>query len=433
MGPGDRRFESSRPDQQCDDAKLLPEPTRSPLVKSAVENLSPTRVRLTIDAPFSDLEPHFAKAYKEIASKVSIPGFRKGKIPAALIDQRVGRAAVLDEAINIALPQLYVSAAQEHDVRVLGRPEVDIKELVDNEKLSFTVNEAEIDEQVESLRIRFGTLTTVEKKAENGDFVSLNLEARVNGEVVEGGTANNISYEVGSDKMLPGLDEALHGMSANETKVFQTELFGGEPGSGGEIGDVSVTLNAVKKRELPPLDDSFAALASEFETLAELRADFKTRLERVKSLEQGAQARDLLVEQLLEKVEIPIPESYVLAEIEEHLKGEGREADDTHRAEVDSDLRKSLKNNFLLDAIVDQEKVEVTEEELSEFIVRTSMRYGMPPEQFANEVAKAGQLSSLVADVARSKALAVVLGRAKIVDKKGKSVDIEALRPQLKQ
>ena len=427
-------------------------------MKSAVENLSPTRVRLTIDAPFSDLEPHFAKAYKEIASKVSIPGFRKGKIPAALIDQRVGRAAVLDEAINIALPQLYVSAAQEHDVRVLGRPEVDIKELVDNEKLSFTVevdvrpkldlpnldgveitvdavqiNEAEIDEQVESLRIRFGTLTTVEKKAENGDFVSLNLEARVNGEVVEGGTANNISYEVGSDKMLPGLDEALHGMSANETKVFQTELFGGEPGSGGEIGDVSVTLNAVKKRELPPLDDSFAALASEFETLAELRADFKTRLERVKSLEQGAQARDLLVEQLLEKVEIPIPESYVLAEIEEHLKGEGREADDTHRAEVDSDLRKSLKNNFLLDAIVDQEKVEVTEEELSEFIVRTSTRYGMPPEQFANEVAKAGQLSSLVADVARSKALAVVLGRAKIVDKKGKSVDIEALRPQLKQ
>lgn len=425
-------------------------------MKSAVEILSPTRVRLTVDAPFSELEPHFAKAYKEIANKVSIPGFRKGKIPAALIDQRVGRAVVLDEAINIALPQLYVAAAQEHDVRVLGRPEVDIKELVDNKKLSFTVEvdvrpklelpdlseikltvdpveitDAEIDEQVESLRIRFGTLTTVEKKAESGDFVSLNLIAKVNGEVVEGGTANNISYEVGSDKMLPGLDDALAGMAAGETKSFQTELFGGEPGSGGAVGDVEVTLNAVKKRELPALDDSFAALASEFETLEELRADFKTRLERVKSLEQGAQARDLLVEELLAKVEIPIPESYVLAETEEHLKGEGRESDDAHRAEVDSDLRKSLKNNFLLDAIVDQEKVEVSEEELSEFIVRTSMRYGMAPDQFANEVAKAGQLSSLVADVARSKALAVVLGRATIVDKNGKSVDIEALRPQL--
>jgi len=425
-------------------------------VKSAVEILSPTRVRLTVDAPFSELEPHFAKAYKEIANKVSIPGFRKGKIPAALIDQRVGRAVVLDEAINIALPQLYVAAAQEHDVRVLGRPEVDIKELVDNKKLSFTVEvdvrpklelpdlseikltvdpveitDAEIDEQVESLRIRFGTLTTVEKKAESGDFVSLNLIAKVNGEVVEGGTANNISYEVGSDKMLPGLDDALAGMAAGETKSFQTELFGGEPGSGGAVGDVEVTLNAVKKRELPALDDSFAALASEFETLEELRADFKTRLERVKSLEQGAQARDLLVEELLAKVEIPIPESYVLAETEEYLKGEGRESDDARRAEVDSDLRKSLKNNFLLDAIVDQEKVEVSEEELSEFIVRTSMRYGMAPDQFANEVAKAGQLSSLVADVARSKALAVVLGRATIVDKNGKSVDIEALRPQL--
>ena len=255
----------------------------------------------------------------------------------------------------------------------------------------------------------------------------------VDGEVVDGGTANNISYEVGSDKMLPGLDEALQEMSAGETKTFQTELFGGEPGSGGQVGDVEVTLNAVKKRELPPLDDSFAALASEFETLEELRNDFKTRLERVKTLEQGAQARDLLVEELLAKVEIPIPESYVLAETEEHLKGEGRESDDAHRAEVDSDLRKSLTNNFLLDAIVDQEKVEVSEEELSEFIVRTSMRYGMSPDQFANEVAKAGQLSSLVADVARSKALAVVLGRAKIVDKNGKAVDIEALRPQLKK
>jgi len=430
-------------------------------LKSAVEILSPTRVRLTVDAPFSDLEPHFAKAYKEIATKVSIPGFRKGKIPAALIDQRVGRAAVLDEAINIALPQLYVAAAQEHDVRVLGRPEVDIKELVDKEKLSFTVEvdvrpklelpdlagitvtvdaveitEAEIDEQVESLRIRFGTLTAVEKNVENGDFVSLNLIARINGEVVDGGTANNISYEVGSDKMLPGLDDALQGMGAGQTKTFSTELFGGEPGSeseGGAAGEVEVTLNAVKKRELPPLDDSFAALASEFETLAELRSDFKTRLERVKSLEQGAQARDLLVEELLTKVEIPIPESYVLAETEEHLKGEGRESDDAHRAEVDADLRKSLKNNFLLDAIVDQEKVEVSEEELSEFIVRTAMRYGMSPDQFTNEVAKAGQLSSLVADVARSKALAVVLGRATIVDKNGKNIDIEALRPQLKK
>ena len=430
-------------------------------MKSAVEILSPTRVRLTVDAPFSDLEPHFAKAYKEIATKVSIPGFRKGKIPAALIDQRVGRAAVLDEAINIALPQLYVAAAQEHDVRVLGRPEVDIKELVDKEKLSFTVEvdvrpklelpdlagitltvdaveitEAEIDEQVESLRIRFGTLTTVEKNVESGDFVSLNLIARINGEVVDGGTANNISYEVGSDKMLPGLDDALQGMGAGQTKTFSTELFGGEPGSdseGGAAGEVEVTLNAVKKRELPTLDDSFAALASEFETLAELRSDFKTRLERVKSLEQGAQARDLLVEELLTKVEIPIPESYVLAETEEHLKGEGRESDDAHRAEVDADLRKSLKNNFLLDAIVDQEKVEVSEEELSEFIVRTAMRYGMAPDQFTNEVAKAGQLSSLVADVARSKALAVVLGRATIVDKNGKSIDIEALRPQLKK
>ncbi|NCA19105.1 MAG: trigger factor, partial [Actinobacteria bacterium] len=389
-------------------------------MKSAVEILSPTRVRLTIDAPFADLEPHFAKAYKEIASKVSIPGFRKGKIPAALIDQRVGRAVVLDEAINIALPQLYISAAQEHDVRVLGRPEVDIKELVDNEKLSFTVEvdvrpklelpnldgikltvdaveitDAEIDEQVESLRIRFGTLTAVEKKVENGDFVSLNLIARVNGEVVDGGTANNISYEVGKNNMIDGLDEALVGMKKDESRTFQAPLQGV---SEGEIGEIDVKLVTVNRRDLPPLDDDFAKKASEFETLDELKADTRERLMRLKRLEQGAQARDKLVQFLLDTVEIAIPENLVSEGVHDHLEKEGRLEDEEHRSEVTAELNQSIKNDFLMDEIAKSEKVQVSEAELSEYIVRSASRYGMAPKDFANEVAKAGQISSLVAD-----------------------------------
>ena len=420
-------------------------------MKSALETLSPTRVKLTIEAPFGDLTDHFAKAYKEIAGKVTIPGFRKGKVPTHLIDQRVGRAAVLDEAINIAIPVLYMEAAREHEVRVIGRPEVDITELVDNEKLAFTievdvrpkldlpslegikltvdpveVSEKDIDEQVEALRIRFGTLTTVEKTVESGDFVSIDLIARIDGKEVDGGSANNLSYEVGTDRMIPGLDAALVGLNATESKIFKSELYGTEVG---QLADVEVKLNSVKHRELPPLDDSFAELASEFDTLAQLRDDVKSRLERLKSLEQGTQARDKLLEYLLENTNVPLPEKYIEAEVNAHLEPEGRLEDVAHRVEVESDVRKSLTNNFLLDSIVDAEKVDVSEAELTEFIIRSAMRYGMPPEQFAQEVAQAGQISSLVADVARTKALAVILEQCKVVDTKGKAVDLEALRP----
>ena len=420
-------------------------------MKSALETLSPTRVKLTVEAPFGDLTDHFAKAYKEIAGKVTIPGFRKGKVPSHLIDQRVGRAAVLDEAINIAIPALYMEAAREHEVRVIGRPEVDITELVDNEKLAFTievdvrpkldlpslegikltvdpveVSEKDIDEQVEALRIRFGTLSTVEKTVESGDFVSMDLIARINGKEVDGGSANNLSYEVGTDRMIPGLDAALVGLNASESKIFKSELYGTEVG---ELADVEVKVNAVKHRDLPPLDDAFAELASEFDTLAQLRDDVKSRLERLKSLEQGTQARDKLLEYLLENTKVPLPEKFVEAEVHAHLEPEGRLEDAAHRAEVESDVRKSLTNNFLLDSIVDAEKVDVSEAELTEFIIRSAMRYGMPPEQFAQEVAQAGQISSLVADVARTKALAVILEQCKVVDSKGKAVDLEALRP----
>jgi len=420
-------------------------------VKSALETLSPTRVKLTIEAPFGDLTDHFAKAYKEIAGKVTIPGFRKGKVPSHLIDQRVGRAAVLDEAINIAIPALYMEAAREHEVRVIGRPEVDITELVDNEKLAFTievdvrpkldlpslegikltvdpvdVSEKDIDEQVDALRIRFGTLSTVEKTVESGDFVSIDLIARIDGKEVDGGSANNLSYEVGTDRMIPGLDAALVGLNATESKIFKSELYGTEVG---QLADVEVKLNSVKHRELPPLDDSFAELASEFDTLAQLRDDVKSRLERLKSLEQGTQARDKLLEYLLENTNVPLPEKYIEAEVHAHLEPEGRLEDAAHRVEVESDVRKSLTNNFLLDSIVDAEKVDVSEAELTEFIIRSAMRYGMPPEQFAQEVAQAGQISSLVADVARTKALAVILEQCKVVDTKGKAVDLEALRP----
>ena len=421
-------------------------------MKSTLETLSPTRVRLDVNVPYAELGQYVDAAYKKVASTVNIPGFRKGKVPNAMIDQRVGRGTVMDEAINVAIQDFYVAAARENDVLVVGRPTVDAIDYVDNEKLSFSVevnvrpdvtlpdfskititvddvavSEKDIDEQIDELRARFGTLNTVERAAANGDFVTIDLTARIDGAEVDGGKANEISYEVGSNKMIDNLDDALIGMSAGDTKTFTSQLVGQKDG---ETGDIDIVVKAVKERELPTLDDSFAKLASEFDTVAELRADFTERLSRVKKMEQGAQARDLLVEKLLADLDIPVPDDIVLDEVNDHLEGEGRMEDAEHRAEVDGQVRSSIKSDFLFDSIVKAEEVQVNEIELTEYLIRMSQRYGMGPEQFAQELQKAGQISQVVAEVTRAKALASVLARISVVDKSGNKVELEALRPQ---
>jgi len=421
-------------------------------LKSAVEKLSPTRVKLSIDVPFTELKPHIDGAYKSLSEKITIPGFRKGKVPSAMIDQRVGRGAVLDEAINAAIPTFYSQAAKDNDVLVIGRPTVEVTELKDNENFTFTievdirpdialpnfseiklevddvkVTDADIDEQVQALRTRFGTLTTVEKVVASGDFVTIDLVATKDGVALDGGTANDLSYEVGSASMIDGLDEALIGLSTGGEKSFETALVGMAEG---EKGSVKVSVKAVKERELPPVDDAFAKLASEFETLAELKADLTTRLTRLKEMEQGAQARDLLVEKLISSVDIPLPAEIIEAEVNDHLEKEGRLEDEKHRAEVNEEVKSTITREFLLDSIVKAESVAVNESELTEYLVRAASRYGMTPDQFIKEVSQAGQVTTMVAEVARAKALAQVLGRVKVVDKSGKKVDLEALAPK---
>ncbi len=421
-------------------------------MKSDVEKLSPTRVKLSIDVPFNELKPHIDGAYKSLSEKISIPGFRKGKVPAAMIDQRVGRGAVLDEAINAALPTFYSQAAKDNDVLVIGRPNVEITELKDNEKLTFTVevdirpeiklpnfsqikievddvqvSDADIEEQLQDLRTRFGTLTTVEKVVAKGDFVSIDLVATKDGKDLDGGTANDLSYEVGSASMIDGLDEALIGLSVGNEKSFDTALVGMPAG---ELGTVKVSVKAVKQRELPAVDDAFAKLASEFENLAELKADLATRLSKLKQMQQGAQARDLLMEKLLSSVEIPLPDEIIKDEVNDHLEKEGKLDDEKHRAEVNDEVKKTITREFLLDSIVKAESVAVNESELTEYLVRAAARYGMSPDQFIKEVSQAGQVTTMVAEVARAKALAQVLARVDVVDKSGNKVDLEALAPK---
>jgi trigger factor len=438
-------------------------------VKSTVENLSPTRVRLAVEVPFEELKPSVDAAYKKIGSQVRIPGFRPGKVPARIIDQRVGRAAVLEEAINAALPGVYTEAAREHELRALGQPDIDVTNIADGESLSFTaevdvrpeitlpeldglavtvddvvVTDADIDEQVDALRERFGTLKAVERPVQAGDFVSLDLLAVVDGEEVEGGSAKGLSYEVGSADLIEGLDDAIVGKSAGESATFPTTLQQGD--KAGSEAEITATVNSVKEKELPAVDDEFAQLASEFDTVDELREDLRTRLARTKALEQGAQARDRLLETLLESVEFPLPESAVQAEIDfrEHevvhslghdddllerylqLQGKTREE---FTAELREGAEKSVRAQFVLDAIADKVDVQIGDGELTEYLVRQAARYEMPPQDFANEVVKAGNLPALISDVRRNKALATVLEGAAITDASGNTVDLSLLSP----
>jgi len=362
-------------------------------VKSTVETLSATRVRLAIEVPFDELKPSLQKAYREIGSQVQIPGFRRGKVPAAVIDQRIGRVNVLNEAVQEAIPEQIVAAVREHDVKTLGRPEVEITEFADGEPLKFTaevdvrpqitlpdpadikvtvepvvVDESAVEEQVVGLQERFATLKTVERAAANGDYVQIDLAATVNGVEVEGGSATNVSHEVGSGKLLPGLDEVLVGMSAGDSTTFETQLVGGA--HAGDDATVAVTVRSVKEKELPVLDDDFAQLASEFDTLAELRDDVRERLLRVNRLEKLYSARDEAVKALIAATEVPAPDSVVTEEVEgrkqtmrEQLEGAGAtwedylEAQERTDEDIDSELRaaatEAVQAQLLLDAYAD--------------------------------------------------------------------------------
>ncbi|CAN5582966.1 trigger factor [soil metagenome] len=425
-------------------------------MKTTVEKLSPTRVKLNISVTPEELKPSIAHAYEHIGSQVNIPGFRKGKIPPQLIDQRVGREEVLNHAVSDGLDKFYRQAVTEEKIRVLGRPEADIKtwpevkdfsgdlELtvevdvrpeftmpkLDGLKLTVDAVEVSADDvkdELDNLRSRFGTLVTVDRPAKKGDFAQLDLVAKIGDNEVD--SATSISYEVGSGELIEGIDEALDGLSAGEETTFESTLLGGD--HEGEQALIAVSLLAVKERELPEADDDFAQIASQFDTIKELKADIKTQVEKSKAFGQGAQARDQIVGELLKSVDIPVPPKLVEDEVNRHLENENRLDDDVHRSEVTESSEKTFRSQILLDSIVEAEEIKVSQNELTSYLVQGAAQYGMEPGEFIQVLDKNGQIPGMIAEVARSKALAVVLDKAKVVDTKGKAVDVSAFTAPL--
>lgn len=422
-------------------------------MKSDVETLSPTRVKLTVDLPFEEIQPHLNAAYKRIGSQVTVPGFRKGKVPSRVIDQRFGRALVLEEAVNEAVPAAFDAAVAENQLKVVGNPDFDIKELNDGQNLEFTVevdvrpefdlpdldaivvevdaadaSDEDVAEQVDSLRTRFATLTDVERAAEDGDVLLVDLAGACEGAEVEDLNASALSFEVGGrEEPLPGFDAAVRGASAGDVVSFS---FPAEAGQyAGKDIDVTVTVQKVRERELPAADDDFAMMASEFDTMAELEADIRDRVSRAKRMEQGVQARSRLHDQLVDSVDFPLPQSLLDRELEEHFHdGHG---DEGHHAEFEEQARGRIKSAILLDRIAEENELQVAQEELSAWLYQQAPRYGMTPDQFANELVKAGQVQMAVTEVRRGKALAFVLEKARIVDPAGAEIDLEALNADL--
>jgi trigger factor len=433
-------------------------------VKSTVERLSPTRVKLNVEVPFDELKPNFDRAYRKLAQQVRIPGFRPGKAPARILEARLGRAVVLDEVVNEAVPAKYSEAVQAGEVKPLGRPEIDVTEIKDGEQLAFTaevdvrpsitlpdasaisvevdeveVGDEEVTEQLDALRARFGTLTGVQRPAAKDDFVVVDLSATVDGKPVEEAATTGLSYQVGSGGLIDGIDEALAGMSEGESKSFGTKLVAGEHAD--REAEVTVAVTAVKERELPEADDEFAQLASEFDTLDELTADLRERIGQGKRMRQAAQARDKVLEALLEGTEVPLPDSVLEAELEvrkhdavhafdhdeerftEWLTEQGRSREEFDE-ESRTDAERSVKTQLVLDAVADAEEVGVSDMELTQQIVAQAQRFGISPEEFLRRTQEAGQLGAVYADVRRGKALATVVRQATVTDPAGATVDL---------
>lgn len=436
-------------------------------MKSTVEHLSPTRVRLNVEVPFDELKPNFDRAYKELAKQVRIPGFRPGKVPAPVLESRIGRAPVLDQVVNDAVPTKYMEAVNSNEVQTLGQPDLEITNIADGEQIEFSaevdvrpeltvptydelsvtvddveVTEQDVQDQLDELRARFGTLSGVDRPAAEGDYTSIDLSATVDGQEVEDAKTSGLSYQIGSGELIEGIDDALIGAHEGETKQFTTTLVAGE--YAGRQAEVEVTLQSVKERQLPEADDEFAQMASEFDTIDELTADLRDRLGRMKRMQQGMQARDRILEALLEQVEVPLPESVVKSEIEmrehdavhpydhdeerfvESLKEQGKTREEFD-AETREEAEQAVKTQLVLDTIAENEDVQVSDNELTERIIYQAQQSGISPDQFVQQIQQSGQLGRIYSDIRRSKALFSVVRQATVTDEQSNELDMDEL------
>jgi trigger factor len=432
-------------------------------VKSTVEQLSPTRVRINVEVPFDELAPDIDTAFKQMAKQIRMPGFRPGKVPVKLLESRVDKQAMFDQVVGEVVPSRYSEAVTTAEVNPIGQPEIEVTKKEYGEDLTFTaevdvrpeialpdladlkitvdpieVSDEEVDAELQNLRARFGTLTGVERPAQDGDFVSIDLSATVDGEDVADAKTEGLSHEVGSGQLIEGLDDAIKGLKTDESKVFTTKLVAGEHAE--QDAEVTVKVNSVKERELPEPDDEFAQLASEFDTIDELKESLVEQVKRVKRIGQAEQIRDKALEVLLEQVEVPLPENVVQAQVDDALHNaihaldhdeakfeEALKEEGSSREEFDADNRtnaeRAVKTQLLMDKIADDLDIQVGQSDLTERLVLMSRQYGQEPQQQLQVLQQNNQLPAMFADVRRGLTIAAVVHGASVTDTDGNDID----------
>ncbi|MBC3177733.1 trigger factor [Corynebacterium lujinxingii] len=432
-------------------------------MKTNVEKLSDTRVKLNVSVPFDELGPEIDQAYKAISQQVNIPGFRRGKAPRQLIDARFGRGPILEQVVNDMLPTRYETALAENDINPLGQPEIDITKIEDNDVVEFTaevdvrpeitvpdfskidvtvpelkVDDEAVDAELDTLRERFGELKDTKRKLKTNDFAIIDLEATVDGEKLDDASAEGLTYRVGADDLLDGLDKALRGLKSGEEGEFTSKIQYGD--HKGEEANVKVTVKQTKERKLPELDDEFAQMASEFDTVDELRNSTREQVEENAKAQQAADIRDEVLKAALSQVEFALPESIVDEQVhnqlhqllgqmahDENALAQMLEAQGTTREEFDKQSREqaeeSVRTQLFLDAVAEEEKPEVSQQELTDHILFTAQSYGMDPNQFVAQLQQSGQIANLFSDVRRGKALAAAISRTSVKDEAGNKVD----------
>ena len=434
-------------------------------MKTTVDKLSDTRVKLTVNVPFAELDQEIDQAYAAIAQQVSIPGFRKGKAPRQLIDARFGRGPILEQVVNDMLPSRYEQAVKENDLKVIGQPDVDISKIEDKDFVEFTAevdirpefevpdfskisvtvpalkaDEEDVDKALEELAERFGELKDTKRKMKTGDYAIIDITAEIDGEKIEDASTEGLSYRIGDDDLIKGLDTALRGMKTGEDNEFTSTIQSGEHKD--EEATIKVHVQQSKERKLPAMDDEFAQMASEFDTMDELRESTKTQVEETKKAEQAAQIRDEVLKSALSEVKFELPQSVVdeqahsqlhqilgqLAHDEKAL-AQLLEAQGTSREEFDKQTREqaeeSVRTQLFLDAVAEKEEPEVSQQELTDHILFTAQSYGMDPNQFIQQLQSNGQIANLFSDVRRGKALAAAICRVDVKDEDGNKVDVD--------
>ena len=438
---------------------------------STVEQLSPTRVKITVEVPFADLKPSMDKAYADVAKSVNIPGFRRGKVPPMVIDQRFGRGVIIQEAFNDSWQSFYGAALTENNLSPLAQPDVEVTKLEDGDLIEFTAEvdvrpvfelpdfttlQAQVDaldvpdtlveSQVDVLRNRFGSRETVERAAADGDIVTIGLVASQDGEELVAGSADDLEYTIGSGKMLDGLDEAVIGLAAGESATFTSALVSGP--HQGEEADIEVAVSKVQTAELPEADDEFAQEASEFDTIEELRSNISERLTRMARLEQASQARDAVLEGLLGQVEIEVPEHLLNSEIEtrrqqitEQLTQAGLtleryladigedQTEEEFWADLEQRSEQALKAQIILDKIADERAIGVDQNDLTQHILRKAQADGVPPQQVADHLQEhPHHIEEYMLEIRRGKALAMIVEAATVTDSDGSVVPLANLQ-----